>query len=255
MTNEELVVLYQEGDKQALESLIQKNEGIVRKLANKYNGLNKLIEFDDLVQSGTIGLIAAANRYDMTKENKANFITYAFQWIEREIYNCANGRSSRNINNNKFYKTFKSLNELVGDDEETELLELVNSHYKGIENVDEQIYLEELRKELEEAMMEYNSLREREVLKLRYGWNIKPIVLSEIGELLQISTERVRQIEYNALRKLFNSKWCRNRGRHYAEDIIGASTYTYREVEKKIDFDQYFKDINIKFENVLNFEI
>jgi DNA-directed RNA polymerase, sigma subunit (sigma70/sigma32) len=103
--------------------------------------------------------------------------------------------------------------------------------------------------------MEYNSLREREVLKLRYWWNIKPIVLSEIGELLQVSTERVRQIEYNALRKLFNSKWCRNGGRHYAEDIIGASTYTYREVEKKIDFDQYFKDINIKFENVLNFEI
>lgn len=255
MTNEELVVLYQEGDKQALESLIQSNEGIVRKLANKYNGLNKLIEFDDLVQSGTIGLIAAADRYNITMENRANFITYAFQWIEREIYNCVNGRSSRNINNNKFYKTFKSLNELVGDDEETELLELVNSHYNGIENVDEQIYLEELRDELEEAMMEYNSLREREVLKLRYGWNIKPIVLSEIGELLQVSTERVRQIEYNALRKLFNSKWCRNTGRHYAEDIIGASTYTYREVEKKIDFDQYFKDINIKFENVLNFEI
>jgi RNA polymerase sigma factor, sigma-70 family len=255
MTNEELDVLYQEGDKQALESLIQSNEGIVRKLANKYNGLNKLIEFDDLVQSGTIGLIAAADRYDITMENRANFITYAFQWIEREIYNCVNGRSSRNINNNKFYKTFKSLNELVGDDEETELLELVNSHYNGIENVDEQIYLEELREELEEAMMEYNSLREREVLKLRYGWNIKPIVLSEIGELLQVSTERVRQIEYNALRKLFNSKWCRNRGRYYAEDIIGASTYNYREVEKKIDFDQYFKDINIKFENVLNFEI
>jgi RNA polymerase sigma factor, sigma-70 family len=141
MTNEELVVLYQEGDKQALESLIQRNEGIVRKLANKYNGLNKLIEFDDLVQSGTIDFIAAANRYDITMENRANFITYAFQWIEREIYNCVNGRSSRNINNNKFYKTFKSLNELVGDDEEMELLELVNSHYKGIENVDEQIYL------------------------------------------------------------------------------------------------------------------
>ncbi|MFW2490940.1 sigma-70 family RNA polymerase sigma factor [Clostridium chromiireducens] len=255
MTNEELVVLYQEGHKQALESLIQNNQGIVRKLANKYNGLNKLIEFDDLVQSGTIGLIAAANKYDITMEKRANFITYAFQWIEREIYNCVNGRSSRNINNNKFYKTFKSLNELIGDNEETELLDLVDSQYKDIENVEEQLYLKELRKELEGAMIDYTSLREREVLKLHYGWNIKPIVLSEIGELLQVSTERVRQIEYSALRKLFNSKWYRNSGRHYAKDIIGASTYSYREVEKKIDFDEYFKDINIKFENVLNFEI
>ncbi|WP_315074806.1 sigma-70 family RNA polymerase sigma factor [uncultured Clostridium sp.] len=137
MTNEELVISYQEGDKQALESLIKNNEGIVRKLANKYNGLNKLVEFDDLVQSGTIGLIAAAGRYDITMEKRANFITYAFQAIEREIYNCVNGRSSRNINNNKFYKTFKSLNEIVGDDEETELLELLDGHDNGIENIDE----------------------------------------------------------------------------------------------------------------------
>ncbi|MDR3594922.1 sigma-70 family RNA polymerase sigma factor [Clostridium sp.] len=257
MTNEELVVLYQEGDKQALESLIKSNTGIVRKIALKYNALNELLELDDLIQSGTMGLIAAANKYDITMENRANFITYAFHYIEREIYNCVNGRSSRNINNNKFYKTFKSLNEIVGDDEETELLDLVNSHDRGIENVDEQLYLKELRKELEMAMIDYNSLREREVLKLHYGWNIKPIVLSEIGELLQVSTERIRQIEYNALRKLFNSKWGRTRGRHYAGEIICTHnySYSYREVEKKIDFDEYFKDINIKFENVLNFEI
>jgi len=100
--------------------------------------LNKLIKFDDLIQSGTIGLINVANKYDITMENRANFITYAFQYIEREIYNCVNGRSSKNINNTKFYKSFKSLNEMVGEDEETELLELVNSHDKSIENIDEQ---------------------------------------------------------------------------------------------------------------------
>lgn len=101
--------------------------------------MNKLIEFDNLVQSGTIGfLIAVADRYDITMEKRADFITYAFQCIEREIYNCVNGKSSRNINNNKFYKIFKSLNEFVGDDEEMELLELIDSHDNGIENIDEQ---------------------------------------------------------------------------------------------------------------------
>lgn len=257
MTNEELVVLYQEGDKQALESLIKSNTGIVRKIALKYNALNKLLELDDLIQSGTMGLIAAANKYDITMKNRANFITYAFHYIEREIYNCVNGRSSKNINNNKFYKTFKSINELVGDDEETELLELIDSHDNSIENVDEQIYLKELRRELEGAMIDYNSLREREVLKLHYGWNIEPIILSEIGELLQVSTERVRQIECNALRKLFNSKWGRTMGMQYAEEIIGTYnySYSYREVEKKIDLEELFKDINMEFENVLNFEI
>ena len=217
--------------------------------------MNKLIEFDDLIQSGTIGLISAANRYDINMENRANFITYAFQWIEREIYNCVNGRGSKEVNNSKFYKTIKSLNELVGDDEETELLELVNSHDKSIENIDEQLYLKQLRNELEGAMIDYNTLREREVLKLYYGWNIRPVLLSEIGEILQISGERVRQIEHNALRKLFNSKWGRTKGKQYVEEIMGVYTYSYRDVEKKIDFEEYFKEINIEFENVLNFEI
>ncbi|WP_315074805.1 sigma factor-like helix-turn-helix DNA-binding protein [uncultured Clostridium sp.] len=104
-------------------------------------------------------------------------------------------------------------------------------------------------------MSDHNNLREREVLKLRYGWNIKPILLSEIGELLQVSTERARQIEYNALRKLFNSKWGRTRGRQYIDEIVGSYNYSYRAVEKKIDFEEYFKDVNIEFESILNFEI
>ena len=74
MNNEELVELYQQGDKQALDKLIEGNGGIVRKLAIKYNNINDLLEFDDLIQAGYIGLINAANKYDNTLENKANFI-------------------------------------------------------------------------------------------------------------------------------------------------------------------------------------
>ena len=40
MSNEELVQLYQNGDKKALEKLIQSNTGIINKIANKYNGIN-----------------------------------------------------------------------------------------------------------------------------------------------------------------------------------------------------------------------
>ena len=85
MSNEELVLLYQQGDKKALESLIEVNSGIVKKLANKFYGINKMVEFDDLVQAGTIGLMAAANKYDNDLKDKAGFITYAFQYIKREI--------------------------------------------------------------------------------------------------------------------------------------------------------------------------
>lgn len=50
-------------------------------------------QLDDLVQAGIIGLINAASKYNNDLENKAVFITYAFQYIKREIFSCVNGRS------------------------------------------------------------------------------------------------------------------------------------------------------------------
>ena len=59
MSNEELVKLYQEGNKKALNDLIEQKIGVIKKIANKYNGINKILEFDELVNSGVIGFIYA----------------------------------------------------------------------------------------------------------------------------------------------------------------------------------------------------
>ena len=144
MSNEELVLLYQQGNKQALESLIEANEGIVRKLANKFNGINKMVEFDDLVQVGTIGLINAASKYNNDLENKAGFITYAFQYIKREIYSCVNGSSSKEVNNNKLYNSCVSLDVPLKADEDIQLKDTIESVDYGFENVEEKIYIKQL---------------------------------------------------------------------------------------------------------------
>ena len=68
MSNEELVQLYQNGDNKALEELILANEGIIYKIANKYEGINRELELDDLIQEGILGLIEAAKRYDFNNE-------------------------------------------------------------------------------------------------------------------------------------------------------------------------------------------
>ena len=90
MSNEELVQLYQNGDKKALEKLIQANTGIINKIANKYNGINRELEFNDLFQSGVLGLIKAVEKYNSNHEKKAKFITYAIFLIDRYIYCCVN---------------------------------------------------------------------------------------------------------------------------------------------------------------------
>lgn len=243
MNNEELVELYQQGDKQALDKLIEGNGGIVRKIAIKYNNINDLFELDDIIQAGYIGLINAANRYDNTMENRANFITYAFYYIEREIQVCVNGRTSKDINNTKFYKSVKSLNVQVGEEEDTELLIMIDSHDKSMENVEEQIYLRQFRSDLEKAMMQSNTLLEREILKLHYGWNVEPIRRKEIGEILSISRYRTADIEFKALRKIRNSVWGRTSGRKYRNELVGPYDNTYRAVERKIDLERYFEDV------------
>ena len=85
MANEELVFLYQMGDKKALDKLVEQNSGIVHKIARKFN-LEKInaVDEEDLISEGYIGLIKAANSYKFEIENRASFITYAVYWI----YQC-----------------------------------------------------------------------------------------------------------------------------------------------------------------------
>lgn len=84
LTNEQLCVIYQQGNKPALEALISKNIKLiwsrVLKHGRKYN--HKLDD-EDLLQYGSIGLMKAAKRFDSTRE--AKFTTYAIWWIDQFI--------------------------------------------------------------------------------------------------------------------------------------------------------------------------
>lgn len=234
--NEELVKLYQNGDKKSLEELIQANTGIINKISNKYDGINKELEFDDLFQSGVLGLIAAAKKYDFNNEKKAKFITYAIHYINRYILNSVNGRSGRQEGNNKFYANCTSLNIPIGQDGEiTELGNLIEDIDYGFENIEERIYIKQLREQLEGAMSQYNTLEESEILKFRYGWDFKPMTLDEVGEVFNITGSRVREKESKALRKLRTSIW----GRMNAKEF-----YNYGYIEGS--YIRISKDIKIK---------
>lgn len=244
MTNEELVQLYQEGNKQALDELLEKNRGIIKKLANKYLRVAKGHEFDDLFNSGVIGFINAAKRYDFNNEKKASFITYAVHYINRYIYICVNGKSDKEIENNKLYNSTVSLYTPVGKEEDVELLDTIEDVDYSFENIDYQILLKQLRSELEEVMKDNLTLKQREVIQFRYGWNMEPMTLKEIAEVLDHTRERIRQIEAKSLRDIRKTTWGMTRGKEYVKEIFGTNGLSYKSVEKKIDFiDRYFKDV------------
>lgn len=83
-SNETLIKLIQEGNKQARQDICIKNEGLVRKYANAYyHYFGNDLEFDDLMQAGFLGLLLATEKYNFAKESA--FSTYAVFWIKQAI--------------------------------------------------------------------------------------------------------------------------------------------------------------------------
>lgn len=84
LSNEELCILYQQGDKDALTVLSMKNERLLYSRAYKqYKSFNHKLDLDDLIQFGYLGLIEAANKFDTEKGTK--FTTYSVYWIDQKI--------------------------------------------------------------------------------------------------------------------------------------------------------------------------
>ncbi len=236
MTNEELVELYQNGDKQALNKLIEKNIGIVYKLVNKFyvEGTNS-IDKEDLEQEGFLGLIAAADKYKFDIENRAKFITYAVYWIYQKIQRFIN---SRNTN------TETSLNLPIWEDGETELLDYIEDVDYGFENVEKKLYSQQLRKELDQVMRERLTLKEREILKLHYGWDKNKIMNpGEIGSLFKCTSSSIRNNESIALGKIRRSPWGVRKAKELA---INKCSSSFKSIHKRLDYldweNKYLKD-------------
>lgn len=87
LTNEEIVERFQQGNQNALSALVEKNQGLVRSRASYfYRSHGNDLDLEDLVQSGMLGMIRAAEKFDLTLGYK--FTTYAYKWIDKAINLC-----------------------------------------------------------------------------------------------------------------------------------------------------------------------
>ncbi|MDU5342020.1 sigma-70 family RNA polymerase sigma factor [Anaerococcus vaginalis] len=245
LTNEQIVEQFQEGNQNALGALVDKNQGLVRSRASYfYRSHGNDLELEDLVQSGMLGMIRAAEKFDLTLGYK--FTTYAYKWIDKAIRKAINKeghtiripagkylklnklkqilKSNPEASEEELYKILKqegidkkqaddlflinrnqvnstSLNINLDSEDSTgdELMDMVGDDSIP---VDDQI----LKKDMEDFLMkalDQLSDREKQIIIYRYGLdNEKPKTLEEIGTIYNLSRERIRQIENQALGKL-----------------------------------------------------
>lgn len=234
------------GDEIAKQYFIECNLKLVVSIAKQY--INRGLSFMDLVQEGSIGLMNATERFDVTRGFK--FSTFAIYWIRQSI-SRAIAQKGRNIRltiteylNVQKYKRVKtnienkvnreatiteiakemgisindainlckiqndtiSLNMYTNDDDDLELEATIPSDEKPLEDV---AITTELQK-LIQTLFKKCALDKREIgiLLLRYGFtNEGTLTLEEIGQKYNITRERVRQIETNALLKIRRSKF------------------------------------------------
>lgn len=178
----------------ARNKLVEANLKFVTNVAKQYKGRG--LSYSDLISEGNVGLIRAIEKFDPERGYKA--ISYAVWWIKQAILEALEKRNSMGGDELPSERTNVDT-ETIDDD--TQSLTTNNTDEATITEEDEGGNEDKRTKLI--GLLNVLDDRENEIISRNFGLNgSQPQTLEEIGEALNISKERVRQLKEVALKKM-----------------------------------------------------
>jgi RNA polymerase primary sigma factor len=254
----ELAKKIEKGELAAKQALVQSNLRLVVSIAKHY--LNRGLSFMDLIEEGNVGLIRGAELYSYKKGFRfSTYATWWIrQGITRAIakhgravrlpihmteqlnrYLRANQRLSQKLGREPnltelsrnlrlsehrirelmmYSQQATSLDDSVGPDDDRNIVEVIEdpTQRSPLDQAAERIFEERMG-----SLLTTLPEREQRILCLRFGLRTEePHTLEDIGAILKLSRERVRQIESRALRRLREALAAR--GQKFEDLVQGA---------------------------------
>ena len=234
----EVALRARDGDAGALERLVCANLRFVVSEAKKWRG--RRLSLEDLIAEGNVGLLTAARKFD--PERGVKFISYAVWWIRQAILLALaeQGHSvriplNRTADLSRITRSAETLRQelhreptpeelakatglALGTVKALSVLSIPPKRLGAMRQTDSgpelqfdlpdehsdtsQQTMHAARSEVIARALESLSPRESKVLRLHYGFDGEEYTLTEIGTMLGVSRERVRQIKEKALEKL-----------------------------------------------------
>ena len=184
-----------QGDKRALNRLIEANLRFVVVIARQYQGQG--LSMEDLVSEGNLGLMKAARKFDATRGLR--FVNYAVVFIRQQIEKAVRKESDeQRVESTRDGQT-RSVDAPLGSKANVSLLSvLVNADSP---QADQRVYNANLEDAIERSLQTLNE-RETIVINAFFGIGEERQTMAEIAERMSLKRERVRQIRDRAVRRL-----------------------------------------------------